>query len=167
MACGPRDRSGFRGWFVMSTSGNSASSRRQFLGATSLVGASLAAVDLLSTGRTGREQPPASKLEHGYKYRIAFGCWVNDMRSQALPLQQWPAPHPDEITVLSIIAAMDVQSRAGFNYLDAWGLFATYGLLVSVLFSAKKGLKPIISLPILLRTSNPAADRCKSRRSLE
>src|SRR5271157_4166555 len=127
MACGPRDRSGFRGWFVMSTSGNSASSRRQFLGATSLVGASLAAVDLLSKGGTGREQATDSKLENGYKYRIAFGCWINDMRSQTLPLQQWPAPHLDEITVSSILAAMDVQSRAGFNYLDAWGLFATYG----------------------------------------
>ena len=111
----------------MSTSGSSASSRRQFLGATSLVGTSLAAVDLLSTGGTGREQPATSKLENGYKYRIAFGCWINDMRSQALPLQQWPAPQLDEITVSSIIAAMDVQSRAGFNYLDAWGLFATYG----------------------------------------
>jgi len=111
----------------MSTPGNSASSRRQFLGATSLVGASFAVADLLPTGGTGGEQPPASSLENGYKYRIAFGCWINDMRSQALPLQQWPAPQLDEITVASIRAAMDVQSRAGFNYLDAWGLFATYG----------------------------------------
>ena len=63
----------------------------------------------------------------GYKYRIAFGCWINDMRSEALPLQQWPAPHLDEITVSSMLAAMDVQAKAGFNYLDAWGLFATYG----------------------------------------
>ncbi len=111
----------------MSTSGNPAPSRRQFLGAASLAGASLAAADLLSAAGTGREPPPAATLEPGYKYRIAFGCWINDMRSQALPLQQWPAPHLDEITVASIIAAMDVQSRAGFNYLDAWGLFATYG----------------------------------------
>ena len=75
----------------------------------------------------GGERPPESKTDHGYKYRIAFGCWINDMRSEALPLQQWPAPHLDEVTVSSILAAMDVQSRAGFNYLDAWGLFATYG----------------------------------------
>src|SRR3982750_90807 len=39
----------------------------------------------------------------------------------------WPAPHLDEVTVSSMIAAMDVQGRAGFNFLDAWGLFATYG----------------------------------------
>ncbi len=111
----------------MSEPGNSAPSRRQFLGATSLVGASLAAVDLLSTRGSASEQPANSKLEPGYKHRIAFGCWINDMRSQELPLQQWPAPHLDETTVSSIIAALDVQSRAGFNYLDAWGLFATYG----------------------------------------
>jgi hypothetical protein len=123
----------------MSTSGNSASSRRQFLGATSLVGASLAAVDLLSKGGTGREQATDSKLENGYKYRIAFGCWINDMRSQALPLQRWPAPHLDEITVSSIIAAMDVQSRAGFNYLDAWGLFATYGYPPDIASVCRRG----------------------------
>ncbi|MGC8644059.1 MAG: hypothetical protein ACP5XB_29720, partial [Isosphaeraceae bacterium] len=74
--------------------------------------------------------PSASAVDTtkgGYKYRIAFGCWINDMRSEALPLQQWPAPHLDEVTVSSMLAAMDVQAKAGFNYLDAWGLFATYG----------------------------------------
>ena len=111
----------------MTESRSSASSRRQFLRDTSLAGASLALGDLPCSGRPGGERPPESKTDHGYKYRIAFGCWINDMRSEALPLQQWPAPHLDEVTVSSILAAMDVQSRAGFNYLDAWGLFATYG----------------------------------------
>ena len=111
----------------MNAPGNLASSRRQFLEATSLVGASLAADGLLPTTGVASAQPSAPKGEDGYKYRIAFGCWINDMRSQTLPLQQWPAPHLDEITVASMIAAMDVQTRAGFNYLDAWGLFATYG----------------------------------------
>ncbi len=62
---------------------------------------------------------------NAYKYRIAFGAWINDMRNEALPLQNWPAPHFDEETISSAIRAMDVQSEAGFNYLDAWGLFAT------------------------------------------
>jgi hypothetical protein len=69
------------------------------------------------------ENPP----DPSYKYRIAFGCWINDMRNEALPLQQWPAPHLDEVTISSIRAALDVQSKAGFNYLDSFGLFATYG----------------------------------------
>jgi len=111
----------------MDNPGVSASSRRQFLRAASLAGASLATGPLPSSRGPETEKPPGADLDHGYKYRIAFGCWINDMRSGALPLQQWPAPHLDEVTVSSILAAMDVQSRAGFNLIDAWGLFATYG----------------------------------------
>jgi hypothetical protein len=95
-------------------------SRRHFLRLTALAGAAL-------EGRPLRSSMAADRVAHSYKYRIAFGCWINDMRSEALPLQQWPAPHLDEVTVSSVLAAMDVQSRSGFNYLDVWGLFATYG----------------------------------------
>src|SRR5262249_45999602 len=101
--------------------------RREFLRTASLAGAALAAGPLPASWGSGAAEPPLPPHDRGYKSRIAFGCWINDMRSEALPLQQWPAPHLDEVTVSSILAAMDVQSRAGFNYLDAWGLFATYG----------------------------------------
>ena len=49
------------------------------------------------------------------------------MRNTPLPLQQWPAPQLDEEAIASTIQAMDVQSQAGFNLFDAWGLFATNG----------------------------------------
>ena len=62
-----------------------------------------------------------------YRHRIAFGAWINDMRSRPLPLQQWPAPHLDDETVASAVRAMDLQARSDFQMLDAWGLFATYG----------------------------------------
>jgi hypothetical protein len=101
--------------------------RREFLRTASLAGAAMAAGPLPSSWGSRPAEPPVTPHDRGYTYRIAFGCWINDMRSEALPLQQWPAPHLDEVTVSSILAAMDVQSRAGFNYLDAWGLFATYG----------------------------------------
>ena len=26
-----------------------------------------------------------------YKYRVAFGAWMNDMRMEPLPLEEWPA----------------------------------------------------------------------------
>ena len=61
------------------------------------------------------------------KYRIAFGAWINDMRRDPLPLENWPAPQLDDEAVASAIAAMDLQSAAGYNMLDVWGLFATYG----------------------------------------
>jgi hypothetical protein len=99
--------------------------RRRFF--TGIAGQATTLAGALSLCRPGLAQLGPALPADGYKYRIAFGCWINDMRSEALPLQQWPAPHLDEVTISSILAAMDVQSRAGFNYLDAWGLFATYG----------------------------------------
>src|SRR5215831_8631448 len=111
----------------MEISGPFTPHRRAFLRTASLAGASLAACPLPTSWGDGSGAPPLEPGDRGYKYRIAFGCWINDMRSEALPLQQWPAPHLDDVTVSSILAAMDVQSQAGFNFLDAWGLFATYG----------------------------------------
>jgi hypothetical protein len=74
----------------------------------------------------------APEAPHAYRYRIAFGCWINDMRSEPLPLDNWPAAPLDDRCVESIIEAMEVQSRAGFQYLDVWGLFATYGWPVDI-----------------------------------
>jgi len=49
------------------------------------------------------------------------------MRRKPLPLENWPAPQLDDEAVDSAIAAMDLQSTAGYKMLDVWGLFATYG----------------------------------------
>jgi hypothetical protein len=72
-------------------------------------------------------RPVGPPDDFAYRYRIAFGAWINDMRRQPLPLENWPAPQLDDEAVDSAIQAMEVQAAAGFNYLDAWGLFATYG----------------------------------------
>jgi hypothetical protein len=80
----------------------------------------------LVSGR-GAAVPAAGAEDSAYRYRIAFGAWINDMRRSPLPLEDWPAPQFDDETVDSAIDAMRLQSQAGFNYLDAWGLFATYG----------------------------------------
>lgn len=60
-----------------------------------------------------------------YDYRIAYGAWVNDMRLDPLPLENWPAPHLDGESVRSIVRALATQSRFGYTHLDVWGLFAT------------------------------------------
>ena len=70
---------------------------------------------------------PDQPGEFAYRYRIAFGAWINDMRRRPLALENWPAPQFDDETVASAIEAMDLQAAAGFNFLDAWGLFVTYG----------------------------------------
>jgi len=95
-----------------------------------LLRAAQGAAAALTLGRgmaAGAEKPDGDVATPSYSYRIAFGAWVGDMRNSPLPLQKWPAPGLDEEAVASFIQAMDVQSQAGFNYLDAWGLFATYG----------------------------------------
>lgn len=101
--------------------------RRRFIGAASL-GAAVLAMDARADGEartvTG-SMHGGSTDGHGYKRRIAFGCWANDMRNTALPLEQWPPPHFDEQTVEGITRALDVASDAGFQYLDTFGLYAT------------------------------------------
>lgn len=67
-----------------------------------------------------------SKTRNAFTYRIAFGAWINDMRNDPLPLDNWPAPELDNETISGITRALDVQSAAGFQFLDVWGLFATY-----------------------------------------
>ena len=101
--------------------------RRGFLKSTSFGGACLVAGQGLPSASLGAGKATDDEQEHAYKYRAAFGAWINDMRTEALPLQNWPAPQFDDETITSAIRAMDVQSEAGFNYLDAFGLFATYG----------------------------------------
>ncbi len=93
-----------------------------------------AAGAVLGFGKRGAAQPPSpegqtspAKNGQGYKHRVAFGAWINDMRNEPLPLQQWPAPQFDEQTLDSLVRALKVQAEAGFKLLDAWGLFATYG----------------------------------------
>jgi hypothetical protein len=100
--------------------------RRDFLASLSVAGlaCSRAANSLVSA--------PAPVSDTAFKYRIAFGAWINDLRTTPLPLENWPAPRLDDETIDSAVRAMDVQAAAGFNYLDVWGLFATYGWPVDI-----------------------------------
>src|ERR1051326_2484250 len=103
--------------------------RRDFLKSTSLAAAAVA----LGSKPT-RASLPTTRTSSGnaFKYRIAFGAWMNDMRCEPLPLEEWPAPQFDDQCVNSIIRCMDVQSESGYNMLDAWGYFATYGWPVDI-----------------------------------
>jgi hypothetical protein len=104
--------------------------RRAFLHSAAATAAAYAAprpLQAIAEAETG-----ASESKKSYKYRIAFGCWMNDMRLTPLPLEQWPAPQLDDTTVESLIRTMDVQHDAGFNMFDVWGFFATYGWPVDI-----------------------------------
>ena len=101
--------------------------RRTFLEKTGLGVAGLAIVGPTQLRATEERTAPGKERQPGYRYRVAFGAWINDLRSTPLPLENWPAPQFDDVSVESAIRAMDVQGPAGFNLLDVWGLFATYG----------------------------------------
>jgi hypothetical protein len=113
-------------------------SRRKFLQAASLAAASLSAAHPLDMfgGVAGNNERATA-----YKYRIAFGAWINDMRTRPLPLENWPAPQFDDETIASAIRAMDVQADAGFDKLDVWGLFATYGWPVDIVSALDRDRK--------------------------
>jgi hypothetical protein len=101
--------------------------RRVFLKETALGAACLATSSLARVRAAEAALASGTESRPAYKYRIAFGAWINDLRTEPLPLENWPAPQFDEVAVESAIRAMDVQGPAGFNLLDVWGLFATYG----------------------------------------
>jgi hypothetical protein len=63
--------------------------------------------------------------ETSYRYRIGFGAWVNDLRPEPLPLEQWPAARFDDVTVDGLLATLDVMAASGYQYLDTFGLWAT------------------------------------------
>src|SRR5258706_9544845 len=97
--------------------------RREFLKAAALGGTALAATGPgpLATAAV----TPAPRSSRAYKYRIAFGAWMNDMRCEPLPLENWPAPQLDDECVRSLLRIIELQARAGYNMFDVWGFFAT------------------------------------------
>jgi hypothetical protein len=62
----------------------------------------------------------------GMKYKVAFGAWINDMRNVPTPNQGWPYEVIDDQAVSDVIAALELQHQAGFNYVDICGLLVTF-----------------------------------------
>jgi hypothetical protein len=67
-----------------------------------------------------------------YKYRFAFDAWINDVRNESMPLENWPYGVLDDKTVDAIINALDLQAQTGYNGLDIIGLMATYSWPVDI-----------------------------------
>src|SRR5690242_17906630 len=76
---------------------------------------------LAALGMQAQPQRPAE-----LKYRVAFGLWINDMRNESAPLENWPYGAMDGQTVDGIFRALDVQSEAGYNFIDLAGLLSIY-----------------------------------------
>ncbi|MEI6050323.1 MAG: hypothetical protein WCS03_15580 [Bacteroidota bacterium] len=98
--------------------------RRNFI-RTSLGAAALAAINPTQLLAAKGSRTSITKSSNALDYRIAYGCWVNDMRLESLALEDWPAEQMDDETVRSVFKALDVQSHFKYNWLDTWGLLAT------------------------------------------
>ena len=95
--------------------------RRKFLSLTSAVG-----VGLMAAMPRGSRGAISERATARYKYRLAFDVWINDVRTESMPLENWPYGVLDDKTVDGIIRALDVQSEAGYNLIDPCGFWTTY-----------------------------------------
>jgi len=101
--------------------------RRKFLSVTSAAGVGFLAAAPARSARTG-----SGTEKREYKFRLAFNCWINDVRNDAPPLANWPYEVLDDKTVEGIIRALDVQSEAGYTAVDLCGLWTTYAWPVDI-----------------------------------
>jgi hypothetical protein len=110
--------------------------RRKFLGVTSAAG-----VGLVAAMPTESRAATPETGEAGHKYRLAFDVWINDVRNEAMPLENWPYGVLDDKTVDDIIRALDVQSETGYNVIDPIGFWTTYAWPVDIKSVADKDLQ--------------------------
>lgn len=62
----------------------------------------------------------------GFTHRAGYGVWINDVRSEALRIPNWPCMIYDDITDRSLRSLIDTMARAGYNELCLWGLLNSY-----------------------------------------
>jgi len=105
--------------------------RRDFLKLSSAGGLGMAA-----GLRNEQAAPGISNRE--YNYRIAFDVWINDVRNESMPLENWPYGVLDDRTVDGIIRALDAQAASGYNIIDPIGFWSTYGWPVDIKSAADK-----------------------------
>ena len=103
--------------------------------------ASAAGLGLLASGAPAEAQATARKAligKHAIIDRMAFGAWINDVRTEPLPFASWPPVILDEIAEQSIIRTMELQARSGYNMFDLFGLFAAWGWPVDIISAVDK-----------------------------
>jgi len=104
--------------------------RRHFVKTASAAGLGLLASTALSEARPAPKIPTVGK--QAMADRMAFGAWINDVRTEPLPFGSWPPVILDDIAEQSIISTMDLQAKSGYNMFDLFGLFAAWGWPVDI-----------------------------------
>jgi len=110
--------------------------RRDFLKTASVTGIGLAAGMGVIKPKISCAKSVLGK--NAYSDRMAFGAWINDVRTEPLPFDSWPPVILDDIAEKSIIRTMDLQAQSGYNMFDMFGLFAAYGWPVDIVSAVDK-----------------------------
>lgn len=108
--------------------------RRSFVATASAAGLGLLAGSAPSETRQPLKTPPLG--QRAIADRMAFGAWINDVRTEPLPFDSWPPTVLDDCAEESIIRTMDLQVRSGYNLFDLFGLFAAWGWPVDITSAA-------------------------------
>lgn len=101
--------------------------RRKFLGLTTAAGLGLAGT--IAPWCHGADSHPIGRE---YKYRHAFDVWMNDVRNESMPFDNWPYGVLDDHTVTGIIRSLDLQCESGYTAIDIAGFWTTYGWPVDI-----------------------------------
>src|SRR3982750_2931131 len=96
---------------------------RQFLAVAAGAVAAAAGGVALPEDRVSAQGSTSAK---SFIHRVQFGAWINDMRNDVLPRDNWPSKRLDQHTEDDIVACLALGQRSGYNQLDVWGLFETY-----------------------------------------
>lgn len=59
---------------------------------------------------------------NSFNYKIAYGCWLNDSRTEPIVEENWPSIRIDQETLNSLETTMAFLKKAGYNYFDVFGL---------------------------------------------
>jgi hypothetical protein len=59
---------------------------------------------------------------NAFDYKIAYGCWLNDSRTEPIINEDWPSIRIDQETLASLETTMAFIKAAGYNTFDVFGL---------------------------------------------
>lgn len=92
-----------------------------------LVGrATVSALRPSASGAATLQSGQSSAGNERYEFRLAFDVWANDVRNEAVTLENWPYDSLDDKTVDGIVRSLDLQVESGYNAVDLAGLWTTY-----------------------------------------
>src|SRR4030042_5920124 len=86
--------------------------------------------------------------EYRFNHRIAFGCWINDVRDMPSLNKIWPNIKIDRYTIKSMTNLIDLISTAGYNSLDLFGLLVGENWPVNIEETLNRGREDKINFII-------------------